>query len=235
MKVENFFKLLEWILYLGLFLTSIYFTWGVMVNFNSGTTGIRQYEESIKSYPTVTICLGKNPIWKQWNDFNISWVSKSHYDHTENFTILKIGENYIQAEETINLKEVFTLYEGICYSLTFHGNFFEKQMYLWFDSSWNPLPEMKVYFTSEKNSWGITASDWKDGEVFVVNIAGGHYKYIHLRVKKNIKKNCNDQSFYECAGSKIVLDLSKCPNICIPLTLPNTLGQEHYKKDSCRY
>ena len=46
-----FSKILEWILYFGLFLTSIYFAWEVLEKFNSQARGTRQHEESIQEHP----------------------------------------------------------------------------------------------------------------------------------------------------------------------------------------
>ena len=38
--------------------------------------------------------------------------------------------------------------------------------------------KMNVYFTSERNSYGITNSDWKDGKVFSVETSIGDSKGI---------------------------------------------------------
>ena len=77
--VRNFPKILGWILYLGLFAISIFFSWEVLQKFNSQAMSFSQSEEIIKVHPTVTIC-SKRFSYKMskkyyWNDFNITYSS----------------------------------------------------------------------------------------------------------------------------------------------------------------
>ena len=53
---EYFFTFVEWLLFFGLILISIFFTWGVMAKFKSGARGIAQFEQELKFHPTITIC-----------------------------------------------------------------------------------------------------------------------------------------------------------------------------------
>ena len=71
----NVFKIIEWVLYLILFLNSIYFAWEVLDRFNSQDQGIRQRKEMIRYHPTIVIC--PNPIYEfeYWNDFNITYTA----------------------------------------------------------------------------------------------------------------------------------------------------------------
>ena len=55
--VVKFFQYLGWILYLGLFITTILFTREAMEKFLSGDTSITYHETNIDLYhPTITMC-----------------------------------------------------------------------------------------------------------------------------------------------------------------------------------
>ena len=81
--VRNFPKILGWILYLGLFAISIFFSSGVLQKFNSQATSFSQSEEIIKVYPIITICSESDTFNGQeskkyyWSDFNITYTSYS--------------------------------------------------------------------------------------------------------------------------------------------------------------
>ena len=63
--IVKFFKYLGWILYLGLFITTILFTREAMEKFLSGDTSITYHETNIDlHHPTITMCP------------HISWVHK---------------------------------------------------------------------------------------------------------------------------------------------------------------
>ena len=70
---NKYFKILEWILYIILFLLSLYFTWGVFKKFDSKTTSMGQKEEPITNRPTLTVCFSDRKIWKYGKDFNFSY------------------------------------------------------------------------------------------------------------------------------------------------------------------
>ena len=50
------FKALEWFLFLGLCIASLYTMWDVLNKFQSQKSNFFQYEEPIKEAPTITIC-----------------------------------------------------------------------------------------------------------------------------------------------------------------------------------
>ena len=173
--VENFFKIIEWILYLVLFAIAIFFTWEAIEKFYSRYLGIEKYDEEIKSYPTMTMCF-KEGFWKYGRDFNMSYATMTSVVDVEDKVILRIGENNIGISEgKLLLKEIHTEWEGYCYSITtlreINGN------YITIKISPNPnadalpsadrhkkLDTIAIYFTSEENLYGITKRNWKDGK-----------------------------------------------------------------------
>ena len=215
-------KILEGILYIGLFLTSIYFAHGVWEKFNSEARGVRQYEENIKEHPTIIICPNHTTYWK---DFNITYnkLNSVSINDVKDSVLLKIGENVLELSgEKVYLNEVYTRFDSICYNLTAIRSIDGKLTLIDFKSDKGPtyVPNIKLYFTSQSNSYGITNYDWKDGKVFMEEIPSGHRKSIDLNVEKYIHLKCHDQSFYECAASKILKsECNKCNITCIPITL----------------
>ena len=231
----GWFKILGWVLYLGLFITSISFTWEVKEKFYSGTTGIEKYDEEIKSYPTMTMCF-KEGIWKYGRDFNMTYATMISVKKAEDRAILRIGGNNLGTSDgKLYMKEIYTEWEGYCYSITalrqeINSNYITIKI-------WPPqndtdvhrvLDDIAIYFTSEENSYGITKRNWMDGKVYPLSLSGkngwnGWWKVVELGVEKHTKINdCNEYSFYECIGTKISKsDFSKCSVACMPITFPN--------------
>ena len=112
--VVKFFKYLGWILYLGLFITTILFTREAMEKFFSGDTGITLSEEKIDlQHPTITIVCFKvrvreKEFFRYGTDFNVTFVVKSEdYKNIDDFT-LSIGENDLKMSSTkVYLQEIY--------------------------------------------------------------------------------------------------------------------------------
>ena len=153
--------------------------------------------------------------------------------------LLNIGENNLKdSAEKVYLKEVDTRFHAKCYNLTAIRNIDGKLTVLEFSSHVSQIPKMNVYFTSERNSYGITNSDWKDGKVFSVETSNDNSKGIDLTVEKYIHLKCQDQSFYQCATSKILESecSQQCNLTCIPVTNPicnNLIDYYDYVECGC--
>ena len=177
----NFFKILEWISYLGLFGTGIFFTWEAIEKFYRQDTGIKHYKEKFefKLHPTITFCF-KEFFWK-FEDFNISYATI--IDHMYNFgeqVNLNIGENdLVFAEGKINLRQIYTEH-GLCYSLTTTNLIFEKDVIFIIDSEIYKIPNLKLYFTCEKDLYGISRKSWKDIRIQTVKTTNGKLKIVDL-------------------------------------------------------
>ena len=68
---ENLLKVLEWLLFITLFIIAIFFMKEVLIQYNSGDTSFKQFESAITEYPTITLCLNDKFL------SNYSW-----YEHT---------------------------------------------------------------------------------------------------------------------------------------------------------
>ena len=223
----NFFLFLEWILYLGLFAIAIFFTWGVMQKYKSRAIGITQYEEKIDVHPTITICfdevLGLAMGWQVPEDFNISYnvYNKFNHEWQQYIDTLSIGVNdLLMSDAKVNLEKLYTGYDGTCYRITTTRKIEDGGVVteIKISSNGNGLPKMKVYFTSEENSYGATLRTWRDGQIYSIDTREGDTKFVSLAVEKHFNLNCNYQSYYECVESEI---LNAKLGICIPISVPN--------------
>ena len=68
---EDLLKVLEWLLFITLFIIAIFFMKEVLIQYNSGDTSFKQYESAITEHPTITLCLNDKFL------SNYSW-----YEHT---------------------------------------------------------------------------------------------------------------------------------------------------------
>ena len=57
-KLEKFFKVIEWIIWLGLFSAAIYYVRDVYLHYHEKTTNVKTYTEQFKNItnPTITVC-----------------------------------------------------------------------------------------------------------------------------------------------------------------------------------
>ena len=88
---DSYWKLLEWIIYISLVATSVWFTWEVFDKFAKQETAIRQYEDNIEAHPTIAIC-DFAAEWEYQKDFNITYRTYRS-DGLSDEVVLQMGEN----------------------------------------------------------------------------------------------------------------------------------------------
>ena len=80
---------------------------------------------------------------------------------------------------------------------------------------------LKVYFTSEKNSYGIISNKWMDGNVMKTSIANNTYKSIKLNSVQHNNLPCDHESYYECISRITAATLKGSSIQCSPASLPS--------------
>ena len=88
------FKILEWILYIGLSIVSGWFASGVLYQFFSNKTSFSQYEEKVTQYPAVTILLKHKAYDVKTEDVLILYATDGM-----DFQSLEIGENLLHNDK----------------------------------------------------------------------------------------------------------------------------------------
>ena len=217
---QDIWSSIEWILYLSLIATSIWFAWGVKDKFFKQETGIQQQEGKIETHPTIIICMGSSKYETQF------YIQYKVHRLMNDYVNLTIGANYIETlKELVNLTVIYTRYNGKCYAIFTTLKDVESYIFIRImpaTSSYN-LPEtIPVIFTSEMNSYGVTQRDWRDGEDFSFITSGGNFKNLDLTVEKSNHLKCSNPSFYEYVASRLSEDdFEKCNNTCLMTSLPN--------------
>ena len=88
------FKILEWVLYIGLSIASGWFASGVLQQFYSNKTSFTQYEEKVTQYPVVTIELRHQVSELKREDVSIKYKTRGMQ-----YQFIEIGENLLHNEK----------------------------------------------------------------------------------------------------------------------------------------
>ena len=237
---ENLFKVLELSLFITLCIISLFFMKEVLTQFNSGWTSFKMYELNNPVRPTITMCLNDEFLRNySWFEHTYGIDIDIYYDIDDEWVYLSLENNAvnINKEEIIYLRQLKPMWKyGTCYKIsseTFsnsaitRGN--SQSILVKYNESIpiDNLPLLTIYFTSEKNAYGLIFAEWMDGEVLEFNIKNNMYEEFILRTEKYLylkaDSNCSDDSFYECFESKLITNnFDGCPRKCLPdITLPS--------------
>ena len=219
------FQILEWVISLALGLTSISFMKEVILNYISGATSFKIYDEPIIELPTITICpIHESRIYAYGKDFFIMF---SH-DDSKGITLSE-GMNHLLNQE-VYLKKIKTTWtKETCFILATNmsiDNFNVMNITIKYDDLMpeKDIPSLKIQLTSKANSYGLIKSYWPDGEVLTFEFTKFTYQAeVGIVSKKNVfleeKGQCSNNSFHKT----IMLsdDFQTCPRKCLPLILPD--------------
>ena len=222
-SISKFFRAIDWFLFFAFSLLSVFFMFQVLEQYISGKSGFSTSEQPITELPTITICFtmtgkydGDTPKYQYNSDFKIEY----RVDWKISVGFLKEGRNTNEFNETIYLQKILTKYSGTCYKvsaklsatdssqfLKHKGKYTSIIVYFNQSISEKKLPRLKVFITSEKNSYGITNNGWRDGKANKFSVESNVLKQMDLepveyRYLKRSKSKCRSESFYEC-GAKI--------------------------------
>ena len=221
------FKVIECTLFFGLCGLSTVFLWGALDKFNSGKTSFTQSEDPIKDLPTITVCFS-NPDsrFEYEHDFKINYQIM-FANESNSSTFLKEGQNSTLSGEIIHLQKMITRFFGNCYkisSILSDQQILTKsytRFYVYFNKPVlnKSLLFVKLFFSSEKNSYGVVESNWKNGKLRRSQVDKGMAKFMLLTPEQHnfiaTKSVCSSESYYECLGRNLKLTLN-CSLISLP-------------------
>ena len=170
------FKIVEWILYIGLCIVSGWFASGVLQKFFSNQTSFSQHEEKVSHYPVLTMVLYLTATELKTSDVEI----KYYIAGMTTFHHLKIGENLLYNDKYNKTEKVILDSPQDFYGLRvfriiqttqiipcncnlqqvgieLYHNVKNKTKSLFSES-------LFIYITSQQNSPGFTYRRWKDGK-----------------------------------------------------------------------
>ena len=242
-KRRKFLALFSGLIFVITCFGGIYMLVKAFHQFFSETSNFRQFEEPISELPTFVICTS-GTVWNYEIKFGISFDIDGDF-HTD------FDNHGFES----NTQKIYSYFSGICYQISFLKTeeirketltsidlFFNKSI------SFDELPDLNFYMTSEKNANGIVFNDWMDGEEFTFKIDKEKWTrydaWMKIRQEKyrylsdtlfNTKEDCVKESYYECATSKILIsdfqhwnDCSdcNCTSKCLPSYLHNLFDNE---------
>ena len=171
------------------------------------------------SYGTVTKKLAKS-----WSDFYHEASYRLGYDFNvtldydnfnESLQIKLFDINEQPLDNLVTVEEFYTIWSGLCFKITPKirtGRAVENKLLLEFSKTLpiEDVPNVKVFFTSENNSYGVIDVSWYEGDEYFLRIdprKNQDYN-IDFRIKqydslKSDISHCSDtKSFYECASKR---------------------------------
>ena len=157
----------------------------------------------------------------------------------EGVKILKLGENHVLSNHAgnhmIKVEKVLTILDGNCYkidsSLSAEASILAKYTINFNKTiSFEEIPSVKIYFTSEENAFGIITHLWQYGNelkfILRQNFNNmGSIQYLKLNAKKSTYLNdkatpCNDLA-NKCFTEELhKTNSNSCPKKCLPSALP---------------
>ena len=123
-RKDTFFEILEWTLFIGMFIVSMTLTWKVLEQYNSKATSFQVFQEEITKHPTITMCFEK---WREdGTEFKTVMEYEKNFDikiylEEESSLHLQLGINYYNNStgELVYFDKMYsTYYSGACYNIT---------------------------------------------------------------------------------------------------------------------
>ena len=245
---ENCFKVLEWIIFLGLCCLSFYFMRGVLEQYFSNDTSFKYSEVMLEERPTIVICFTSIIENGQKQHFTSKYIHGKDFNITYQNENLNIGHEQeaknVKEIETVILREISnTGSYGTCYGIVSYVMVMNpaewKQIGVNFDQliPMKFLPKIKFFMSSHDNAYGIYSNEWLDGKRYEIDIGkSSNWVQTVLNVEKhNYLKSishCNDYTFAECYLLHRLMDddFKDCPRNC---TVNQYLNDtEHLKTDT---
>ena len=166
---ENLTIILKSIIFLVLFVISVFFMKEVWYQFRSKDTGMKQIEKPIFDFPTITICTSHNTEnYRYGEDFNISYSDiiltfppEDEHDlrsiSSNDSSIIEYQRVRTKVEEDLCFRLIKSVSRRINYE--FHS----IKLHFHPSKSIEELPKVKLFFTSKINSEGIIFQEFWDG------------------------------------------------------------------------
>ena len=203
---------------------------------NVKITELKKYNISLKDFLNYDFNIGDDNITNDWQDFyeNISYqIGRDfnisiQYNSNETWDSKfyhKINVSDYKSNE-VDLMKIYTLWHGICSKIVPKNVSDHPILHNYIRLDFNDSIEIedlnntliKVFFTSESNSYGITTSKWSEGKKLSVDIEPKNKLYNAIDLTKNrfrkhkATSKCQDECkacSYECMVYKSISELKK--------------------------
>ena len=177
---NNLFKILEWILFIGLIIVSGWFASEVLELFFSHKTSFLQRKEKITDYPVIIVSFRRSELEVNPTDVKIKYYVSGMADWAH----LEIGQNYLHnnqynKNENIILESITNKWRSRCFRIIHATPIIKKNMAKVeiqiehnMENKTSSIFSDLVYFyiTSSENSPGVSVYEFKDGKPLQVTM-----------------------------------------------------------------
>ena len=224
-------KLVEWIIFIGLAIASLYVTREVWDQYLSYDTNFKRSKEPVTEGPTMVINFwpAKNKATGKEFEFRKDFTFSFSIDGRSQKIKLDKGINIYEISNTMNIE---IKYEELMFPSDFHVKYYHKissdfklkskwaEISVQFNNSIlsKNLPKVHIYITSEKNAYGRYGDDYFEGQEIEFDGQVGKElwiklqpeKYLFLDKSKNPKSNCKQNvSFYDSFDMLLIEEIKK--------------------------
>ena len=236
-------KVIEWLVFIGLCISSIMFSHQVWKQYESYDSSYKISVGNASESPTLIICFSEvqsnmDMAFEYGKDFNLSYIVDLDL---KNVQILNEGIHIIETRgDFVNGTKIEINYEVL--DPLFHDGYCHKissdliSSSIWtgikvnFDLTFpkEDLPEVYVIISSGNNSYGVITDEFYDG---AVHVEFGSFskdtwmkfqpiKYVALDQISSPKSKCQKGVyFYECFQDKVLQEIgNRCPSKCFPVS-----------------
>ena len=234
-NVRIVFKVLEYMIMIGLSFTSIYLSLEAFKKYQSMDTNLALTIQDVQEHPTITICF--DPVHDEFvygQEFNLSIP---HNKHDLDSNKIEFGLNSALG---VKLTNIISVYNGKCYKISPLKIITDissvRYIAMKFHEKIKEVLVGQIYFTSEVNSMGIARAYWYEGTMFTVEVKPNEgqeislveYEFNYLSQKSGCDKS---QSWYDCyAEFAEKLNFEECPAKC----LSHSIRDGNQKLDFCK-
>ena len=199
-RIDALFFVIEWLIFIGFCVLATIFVKDVWIQYHAKETFMAQSLVPIRKLPTIVLCL-ESPF--------------SNWIYGDGFIKIQVG-NYtdyktLKEHKTIHFEETDESYDleqvsTECFKLNGSIKTGPEQIqfirFVRVKIESKEIPDaMKVFFTSEENSYGIYRNSWLDGDVFEKILYPGHIAYINLKPVEYVyleqEGHCSSKTFIE--------------------------------------
>ena len=231
-RINIFFKILEWIVLLGLWITSMYLVKGVWVKYTSYDSNFKVSREKPTNGPTIMLCtMALNKTFENDKNFTLFYSTLGANFEQEKKKI-KEGSNDVSMGNLVHYETMNTPWDK-CHKISMRNisdaswtgikiNFNESS----FDSS---HAQLKVQIMDDENSYGWLYGKFL-GKILSYSVEFRNFlwlklhpeKYIYLDKSQSPKSKCVDSSYYECMELELLEQVeSNCSQKCSPIHTKN--------------
>ena len=227
--VDIFFKILEWIVFLGLCITSMCLVKGVWVKYTSYDTNFKASREKPTNGPTVLLChIVSTKTFENDKNFTLFYATGANFEQDkkkikEGINAVSMGNLVYSESMSTHIDKCHKIHMQNVSDASWIGikiNFNESV----FDSS-----KLKIQIMDDENSYGVLYGKFL-GKILSYQVEFRKSlwlklqpeKYIYLDKSQSPKSKCSDSSYYECLEIELLEQIeSKCSKKCSPIHTKN--------------